>query len=97
MEHPITAAYFFRFICPDCGFENMAPPDEFAVSFLNLNLDGSTVQTAYAGRQLPPKLSKLFQEPAACELHGKVSRLLRPDEVFLVGPPRSDQCAAKSA
>lgn len=72
----------------------MAPTDEFAVSFLNVNLDGSSVQAAYAGRQLPPKLSKLFQEPATCELHGKISRPLRPDEVFLVGPPRS---AGKSA
>lgn len=71
MDHPITAAYFFRFTCPDCGFENMAPIDEFAVSFLNLNLDGTSVQAAYAGRQLPPKLSKLFQEPAGCEIHGK--------------------------
>lgn len=88
MEHPINAAYFFRFTCPDCGFENI--PDELAVSFLNLNLDGTSVQAAYAGRQLPPKLSKLFQEPAACELHGKISRLLHPAEVFLVGPPRSD-------
>jgi len=95
MQDPINAAYFFRFTCPDCGFENM--PDDLAVSFLNLNLDGTSVQTAYAGRQLSPKLSKLFQEPAACELHGKISRLLRPDEVFLVGPPRSDQSAAKSA
>ena len=70
---------------------------EFAVSFLNLNLDGSSVEAAYVGRQLPPELSKLFQEPAACELHGKISRVLRPDEVFLVGPPRSDRSAGKSA
>lgn len=70
--------------------------DDLAVSFINLKLDRTSVQTAYAGRLLSPKLSKLFQEPAACELHGKISRLLRLDEVFLVGPLRSDQSAAKS-
>jgi hypothetical protein len=72
-------------------------PENLAVSFFNLNLDGATVQAAYAGRELPPELSKLFQEPVACELHGKISRLLRLDEVFLVGPPRSDQSATQSA
>jgi hypothetical protein len=71
-------------------------PEQLAVSFLNLDLDGSSVQAAYAGRQVPPKLSKLFQEPATCELHGKISRLLRLDEVFLVGPPRSDRSAANA-
>jgi hypothetical protein len=95
MQDPINAAYFFRFACPDCGLEIM--PEELAVSFLNLNLDGASVQAAYAGRELPPELSKLFLEPVACELHGKVSRLLRQDEVFLVGPPRSDRSAAQSA
>ena len=95
MQDPINAAYFFRFACPDCGLEIM--PDNLAVSFFNLNLDGTSVQEAYAGRVLPPKLSKLFQEPVACELHGKISRLLRLDEVFLVGPPRSDRSTAQSA
>jgi|GEM_PF-2766652 hypothetical protein len=44
MEHPINAATSFDLLFLTAGSKMI--PDELAVSFLNLNLDGTSVQFA---------------------------------------------------